>query len=201
MAAPKRTRNWLFVFYPESAPDNWADIIEDWQVPVLVSPLHDADVNKETGEIKKPHYHGIVFNEGPKSYNQILELVEQLGVHTCKPCNSVRASSRYLCHLDSKDKTLYEVSDIQCFGGADLSPVYAQTDGDLTSDLVFLQDLCEKLGIVEFADLANEVRMEFPDMLITLSKNTVYFRSFLQSRRAYADKMSYVNLRRKVGRV
>lgn len=200
MAANKRTRNWLFVFYPESAPDDWESVIDSWQVPVLVSPLHDADVTKD-GEIKKPHFHGIVFNEGPKSYNQILELVETLGVHTAKVCNSVKASSRYLCHLDSKDKTLYEVADIKCFGGADLSPIYAKSDGELTSDLVFLQDLCEKKGIVEFADLANEVRVEFPDMLITLSKNTVFFRSFLQSRRCMPDKMSYVNSRRMVGRV
>lgn len=51
---------WLFEFYPDSAPENWREIINSWLVDCLVSPLHDSDVN-EDGTPKKPHWHGILF--------------------------------------------------------------------------------------------------------------------------------------------
>src|SRR5699024_11179639 len=52
----ERTRNWTFVVYPESAPEDWREIIDDLHVPWIESPLHDKDVNPD-GEIKKPHWH------------------------------------------------------------------------------------------------------------------------------------------------
>ncbi|MED9896568.1 MAG: Rep family protein, partial [Collinsella sp.] len=33
---------WLFEFYPDSAPENWREIINSWLVDCLVSPLHDS---------------------------------------------------------------------------------------------------------------------------------------------------------------
>ena len=38
---------WLFEFYPDSAPENWREIINGWLVDCLVSPLHDSDVNED----------------------------------------------------------------------------------------------------------------------------------------------------------
>ena len=47
-----RARNWSLVVYPESAPENWRDILDDYHIPWVESPLHDKDVNPD-GEIKK----------------------------------------------------------------------------------------------------------------------------------------------------
>ena len=62
-----RTRNWMILVYPESAPENWRDIISAEQVQWIESPLHDKDVFTEldekgnpehkAGQTKKPHYH------------------------------------------------------------------------------------------------------------------------------------------------
>lgn len=49
-----RTRNWTFVLYPDSAPDNWRQILDDKHIEWIESPLHDKDVNAN-GEPKKPH--------------------------------------------------------------------------------------------------------------------------------------------------
>ena len=45
-----RARNWSLVVYPESAPGR--DILDDYHIPWVESPLHDKDVNPD-GEIKK----------------------------------------------------------------------------------------------------------------------------------------------------
>lgn len=54
-----RTRNFATVVYPESAPADWLDIINDLHIPCFVSPLHDQDLDAK-GKPKKPHYH-VVF--------------------------------------------------------------------------------------------------------------------------------------------
>ncbi|MDF9661329.1 Rep family protein, partial [Bacillus cereus] len=41
----ERTRNWTFIVYPESTPENWREIINDLHTPWIESPLHDKDVN------------------------------------------------------------------------------------------------------------------------------------------------------------
>lgn len=70
MAAEKtrdtRVRNFATVVYPESAPENWQDILSRHCVPAFISPLHDKDINP-TGEPKKPHYHVVLMFEGKKS--------------------------------------------------------------------------------------------------------------------------------------
>ena len=53
--ADSRARNWSLVVYPESAPENWRDILDDYHIPWVESPLHDKDINPD-GEIKKAHW-------------------------------------------------------------------------------------------------------------------------------------------------
>ena len=45
-----RSKNWATVVYPESAPEQWKEILGDMKVEVLISPLHNKDVNP-TGEL------------------------------------------------------------------------------------------------------------------------------------------------------
>ena len=54
-----KNRYWTFLIYPESAPKDWKDILQQTFLPVAISPLHDKDLNAD-GEKKKPHYHIIV---------------------------------------------------------------------------------------------------------------------------------------------
>ena len=45
--AENRKRNWVFVLYPDSAPENWREQLREMLVPGFVSPLHDKDVNAD----------------------------------------------------------------------------------------------------------------------------------------------------------
>ena len=67
-----RNRNWTFIVYPESAPENWYQILQDKMLNFAVSPLHDVDIlESETGEVKKAHYHVLLCFSGNKSFEQI----------------------------------------------------------------------------------------------------------------------------------
>lgn len=48
-----KKRNWAFLVYPESAPENWLQILQATGLQCAISPLHDRDLNA-TGEPKRP---------------------------------------------------------------------------------------------------------------------------------------------------
>ena len=73
----ERSRSWCFVMYPESAPENWREILADYSAPYAVSPLHDSDINPD-GEPKKSHWHVTVAHQTMKSFAQVRELTDRL---------------------------------------------------------------------------------------------------------------------------
>lgn len=198
-----KKRTWKFIFYPESAPD-WREVIEDWGVPVAVSPLHDSDVMEDgSGNFKKPHFHGIMDFDGPTPYNIALGLVEQLGVHIVKGVNSRRRDERYLCHLDSPGKTQYDIADIVLFGGYECKFLGEQY---IMSEIQQIHDLAETLGIVFYADLSNEIISNYPELMGTLLKYPAHFNNFCYSRERILKKhdngsyVKYISTRKGFGR-
>lgn len=116
--ATKRTRNFACIVYPESAPDNWVDLLQDEFVPALISPLHDFDKNP-TGEFKKPHYHIIIMFDSVKTCEQAKEIFAKIGGVGCEVVNSIRGYARYLCHLDNPEKWQYSCDKVRCLCGVD----------------------------------------------------------------------------------
>lgn len=147
-----RTRNWTFVVYPESMPDNWLAIIDDWHVPYLVSPLHDKDVNPD-GSVKKAHYHVLLMFQGLKTFKQISELIAPLNGPIPQICQSSKGMARYLAHLDNPEKYQYKVEDIIAGAGADLNELLKPTSYDrytmIREMIAFVQDN----GITEFEEM------------------------------------------------
>lgn len=52
MADNSRSTTWNIVFYPESMPDTWEEIIESSHVPAVVSPCHNLDLFTKYDEEK-----------------------------------------------------------------------------------------------------------------------------------------------------
>ena len=111
----KKTRNWATIVYPESAPENWEQIITDLHVPLMVSPCHDSDIDKD-GEIAKPHYHVIMCFDGPKTQSNAKQVFDLFGGVGCEYVQSLCGYARYLCHLDNPDKAQYSVDDVIAIG-------------------------------------------------------------------------------------
>lgn len=179
--ADVRSRNWLFVFYPDSAPADWADVIDQWGVSCYVSPIHDRDIAKD-GMFKKAHWHGVLSFEGNKSYGQVLALCSELGCSTVKVCNSFQNAVRYLCHLDHPQKAQYDLSDVQVFGHADLSALYLKSDSELTRDVLDVVRLIRKMDFREFYELVDYVIDNCSsDYFECVRKNGLFLKAYIVS--------------------
>lgn len=161
-----RTRNWTFIFYPESAPANWQEIIDGWHVPYLISPKHDKDLNPD-GTPKKEHFHVLLMFQGIKSYEQIVELIEPLNGPIPQVCQSSKGMARYLCHLDNPSKFQYKVEDIIAGGGADVAELLKPSASDRYTmiremiNFIFDNEILEFEEIVIFA-MENKFDTWFP---------------------------------------
>lgn len=49
-----RYRCWSLLFYPDSAPTDWADKLSELHLQIWVSPLHDKDVWNKADEQRNP---------------------------------------------------------------------------------------------------------------------------------------------------
>lgn len=108
-----KSRNWAILVYPESCPENWEDYLKGLQYCYC---LHDKDVVKSTGELKKAHRHVIISFDGPTTFNVVRELTESLNGPIPQVVRSLRGAIRYLIHADNKDKYHYNREDIVSVG-------------------------------------------------------------------------------------
>ena len=76
MTKDKRSNKWTFLFYKESCPTDYLEVLEELHIPFILSPWHDKDINRQTGELKKAHKHGAFFFDSLKSYKQVSELIK-----------------------------------------------------------------------------------------------------------------------------
>ena len=153
MAKEQRSNKWTFLIYEESAPENYLDVLEDIHVPFVLSPWHDKDVNKETGEVKKSHKHGAFYFSSLKSYSQISELIKDKlnGPAHVEPVMSPKGMYDYFVHADNPDKTPYDINDIESGCGFELDKFLVQQNSDDFTTKVI--DTIEENDITEFGEL------------------------------------------------
>lgn len=157
-----RARNWCAVVYPESAPENWREILDDDHFEWAESPLHDKDVDPN-GEVKKAHWHVVFAFDGKKSFEQVKELTDAINAPIPQKCASLKGSVRYFAHLDNPDKFQYPAAEIVAHGGLDvrelLKPPAAARYALLREIIEYIR--AEK--ITEFADLLFYAMDDRPD--------------------------------------
>lgn len=181
-ATNTRTRNYATVVYPESAPDNWQNILAEQMVPSFISPLHDKDFNPD-GEPKKAHFHVMIMFDGPKTREQAEEIFNLIGGVGCEIVKSLRGYARYLCHLDNPDKYQYDAADVKTICGADYIGVIGLAI-DKFKAVHEMMDFCEKYNVDSFYLLANYAREHRSDWSRVLMESaTLVMREWLKSRR------------------
>lgn len=168
-----RTRNFATVVYPESAPENWIEILDSSHVAALVSPLHDKDVNPD-GTQKKPHYHVMLMFDGVKTFDtQVKPIFDAIGAVGREEVNSARGYARYLCHLDNPEKAQYNPTDVTALGGAD----YDALTHLPTDDLRMLQDVFQYIRanqIYSLAELLDLCAVNNPDWFGMIAASRAY---------------------------
>lgn len=155
----QRFLNWVFILYPDSAPDGWDHLLDDMHIQILISPLH-TDLNPDNTE-KKPHHHVIMMFDSVKSHEQLREITDALNCPHAQPVNSLRGHARYLCHLDNPEKKQYEPSEVRALGGVDyLSLISLASDKyEAIGEMI---DWVVENHIVSYADLLEYSRLHNP---------------------------------------
>jgi len=174
-------RNFATVVYPESAPENWREILQELKTAVFISPLHDCDCNPD-GEVKKAHYHVMLMYEGKKSINTIRDLCSTFGGVGCEKVESKRGYARYLCHLDNPEKAQYSPDDVTTYGGEN----YTVVIGTVLDKYKAIREMiayCNDNGIISYAELVEYCMTQRDDWFRVLADNGTYMvKEYLKSK-------------------
>lgn len=183
MAKEQRSNKWAFIFYKESAPENYLDILEEIHIPFVLSPWHDKDINKQTGEFKKAHKHGAFYFDSLKSYSQVSELIKDKlnGPSHVEPIMSPKGMYDYFTHAENPEKTLYKVEDIESGCGFNLDQFLVQQNSeDFMTEVI---DTIEENDFTEFEELVWYARDNNTALLGLIIERTYFFARYLDSRR------------------
>lgn len=178
-----KKRNWAFVLYPESAPDNWIEILQKTGLQCAISPLHDKDIDP-TGEPKKAHYHIILCYSGPTSFNVVKTICDSLNQPIPQALEQVRGYYRYLTHKDNPEKYQYADEEIRTINGFNISDFIELSKSEVLEIKKKLQELIRTECIIEYSDfmdylLDNGMSLEYE----VGSNNTYFFEKYIASKR------------------
>lgn len=181
-----RTRNWCFLAYDEWCQPGWEAKLNELHVPWCHSPLHDRDLNPDTGELKKPHYHCVILFDGSKSQDQIHDLLRVYLNEKAPlpiPCLTVRGSVRYFCHLDDKDKAVYDPAKCYYYG-CDPQSLVLPSSSEKAQFLREMQFWIKDNDITEFCDLYDYASENEADWFHLLNTScAIVMNTYLRSRR------------------
>lgn len=173
-----KARHWLFIVYPESAPKDWEDRLEQTGIPFVVSDLHEFDKNPN-GEDKKPHYHVIVSYSNTTTYRN----AKQLRIITNGPfplkCESVSGAYAYFTHKNNPEKYQYSGEGIKRFNGWE--KVLESSEIVVIKRELTLKVLMD--DIQEYSELIIETMDMDGDYQSVAMNNTVYFDRLITSYR------------------
>ena len=178
----QRSNKWAFLFYKESASEDYLYVLEELHVPFVLSPWHDKDVNRSTGEFKKAHKHGAFFFDSLKSYSQVSDLISDKlnGPAHVEIVMSPKGMYDYFTHAENPEKTPYNVKDIESGAGFELDKFLAENSPN------FLQEVYEIMRdseLKEFADFTDLIAREHSDLLPFVFDRSYFFKIYLDSKR------------------
>ncbi|GAP05054.1 replication protein [Fructobacillus tropaeoli] len=174
----QKGRDWSFILYPESAPKNWREILDETHMRWVESPLHDKDVNPD-GEKKKPHWHILLTADGPITYQAVKKIIEPLNAPIPQKVGSARGLVRYFIHMDNPEKYQYSIDEIVGHSGADVGSYFELT---ATNRLTVMKDMVQYI-------YDNDV-MNYADFLITcIEKSDDWFSVAINNNTLAINKM------------
>lgn len=187
MSKDNRYRNFVSIGYPESLIEGWVEILEQTHIPMLISPLHDRDINP-SGELKKAHYHIVLMYENKHTQEDAQAIFDLVGAIDCRVVKSLPGQARYLCHLDNPEKEQYRIEDVKELSGADYRALIERSS-DRRMALKELVQFIEDNDVLAFNQLVNWCS-ENDDVWFSLctETSTVFLTKYLQSRHWTIEK-------------
>ncbi|NRO07300.1 replication protein [Lactobacillus helveticus] len=172
-----KARNFGFIIYPDSIPENWEECLSKLDVPMAVSPLHNLDVTEVKYEdldadkkaiidaggtvYKKPHYHVLYIAKNPVTTESVRNKVKRVlgdkAVSHIEIVDSVENMFKYLTHESkdavAKNKHVYAKTDIVYLNNFDIDR-YVKIDENQKRELKNLL-----LNIIRKEHLVNVIHL------------------------------------------
>lgn len=182
-----KSRTWAMIFYPESLPNDWEQIVESWGHPVAISPLHNADIYEDgehKGEPKKAHYHVILRYPNVTTFNKIKQYTDSLNQPIPQVCDSIKYAYEYFTHKNAPSKHQYTDEDIKVINGFAIRDYVTETrseKGGLRANVI---NLVNETECKEFCDLIDLlIENGAFDLLDYVESNTYFVDKYLTSKR------------------
>lgn len=189
-----KKRYWAFVLYPESAPENWKEILQQTGLSICVSPLHDKDINP-TGEPKKAHYHIILCYSGPTTFKCVKSITDSLNQPIPIALEQVRGYFRYLTHKDNPEKYQYNEKDITTINDFDIDNYNDLSISQIKTIMVDIQKIIRDNDILEYCDLLDFLLdSELFSYLDVAQNHTILFNTYITSLRNKKKTLAKNNL-------
>ena len=195
MIKNRRSNKWAFLLYQDSMPNNYLEILERMRVPYAISPWHDMDVNKETGEILKAHKHGVLFFDSLKSYSQVSELLTE-NLNTPAHVEIVMSPSG-LYNISHMQIILKKPSMMPMISNAVVGLIEKNfiLGNDHEFFLAQALDVIDTMGFVEFGSLVSYARAHDPNLLRLIMNKSYFFARLIDSKRHSKYENNIENLK------
>lgn len=185
----QKSRYWAFVVYPESAPSNWKELLQQTGLQYAISPLHDKDKDPTEND-KKHHWHVIAVWSGPTTLAAVKRITDSVKSPIPIALNAIKGYYRYLTHKDNPEKHQYNESEISTLNGFNISNYEELTKQEVLTIKKQVIELIRNQELNEYSDLI-DILMD-SDMQVELdiaTNHTIFFNSYLKSRR-YKERCS-----------
>lgn len=184
-----KERYWTFVLYPESAPSNWKDRLQELGLEVAISPLHNKDINP-TGEPKKEHYHILLCFNGPTTYNKVLTICDSLNATIPQRVLSCKGIIRYFTHEDNPEKYHYNEEEIVTLNGLDLKRF---NDLTITQQITIKRQIIYDIQVENISSYCELVEkysndLSMRDFFQVVSQCSYFFNSYINSKNEQKKK-------------
>lgn len=163
-----KCRHFWYVVYPESAPSDWVEQIQNTGLAFCVSPLHDRDINPDNTP-KKPHWHVIVSWGNTTTYNSAVGLCKVLNCPRPQMLHNVTGAYRYHKHLDNPEKYQYEDNSVSYNGW--VAPLDKSEVSRIKKEI---QEMVLNEDIREYAELLIVCDTRGAEYLEVATNNTFY---------------------------
>lgn len=200
----ERSSKWAFIVYPDSAPVEWKKLLRLSFVSSAVSPLHSPDPDG-SGEERKKHYHVLLDYDSLKSYDQVKSLALELNASNPIIISNPSGYYRYMIHKDNPDKEQFVngFEAIEKFNGFDSGKFENFTKAQTRAFKNDILKLIEKNNITEYEVLItffldNQDVENFDIYLDFASTNTIFFNTFISSRRNRLIKKDTLDISRRI---
>lgn len=180
-----KARNWACLVYPDSAPENWIDILKKTGVPIAISPLHDMDESESEDTENKPHYHVIMaYGSGTVTENTVKNITESLNAPKPTRLGSVRGYFEYFTHKNDPEKYQYDESEIKTLNGFRIINYLDLSRAETDEIKLSIQSLIRRKNIIEYRQLCDylqdrEMYVEYGVVI----RSTIHFTAYLRSAR------------------